>query len=339
MATMQEVAIRAGVSIATVSFVVNGTKNVSPGTREKVTTAMADLGFRNNVVARALASRRTRILALLFPALEHRLGSTALQFVSSAAARASELGYHLVLWPAGTTADDLTELLSGGLADGVLVMEVKMTDPRIEKLVEMDVPFLSIGRTSDPSALPFVDMDFETTVENGLDYLQGLGHRRIGLVIEDLEGTSMDGYGPHIRVERSFRSGMLRRELTPVVVACGPSARGGREAARMLLEQDPKLTAVMIMKDDSTFGLVSGLTSAGLSVPDDVSILAVASSNESGAATEPVLSTMNAPGHELGGLAVEALVARLDTGSTELPHVLLPCVLNVADSTVVARER
>ena len=339
MATMQEVATRAGVSIATVSFVVNGTKNVSPATRERVTAAMAELGFRNNVVARALASRRTRIIALLFPSLENRLGSTALQFVSSAAARASELGHHLVLWPAGTTEDDLTDLLSGGLADGVLVMEVTMDDQRIAKLVEMDVPFLSIGRTEHPESMSFVDMDFENTVEEGLDYLIGIGHSRIGLVIEDLEGSPLAGYGPHIRTERAYRASMELRGLVPLVVACGPSAAGGRAAAGELLAKDPALTAVIIMKDDSTFGLVSGLTAAGLVVPDDVSILSIASSNEAGAATEPVLSTMNAPGHELGRLAVESLIGQLDGVTVVQPHVLLPCVLHVAESTTVVRAR
>ena len=339
MATMQEVATRAGVSIATVSFVVNGTKNVSPSTRERVTTAMAELGFRNNVVARALASRRTRIIALLFPSLENRLGSTALQFVSAAASRASELGYHLVLWPDGAAADDLTDLLSGGLADGVLVMEVMMKDWRIEKLVEMRVPFLSIGRTEHPESMSFVDMDFENTVEEGLDYLTDLDHSHIGLVVEDLEGSPLVGYGPHIRTERAYRAAMKRRGLVPLVVACGPSAAGGRAAARDLLAQDPALTAVMIMKDDSTFGLVSGLTSAGLVVPDDVSILSIASSNEAGAATEPVLSTMNAPGHELGKMAVESLIGQLDGVTVVHPHVLLPCALHIADSTAVARAR
>ena len=73
MATMRDVAERAGVSIATVSFVVNNTKPVTAATRRADRGAMAELGFRRNVVARALASRRTRIIALAYPALEHRL--------------------------------------------------------------------------------------------------------------------------------------------------------------------------------------------------------------------------------------------------------------------------
>ncbi|WP_286346817.1 LacI family DNA-binding transcriptional regulator [Frondihabitans sucicola] len=336
---MQEVATRAGVSIATVSFVVNGTKRVSPATRERVTAAMAELGFRNNVVARALASKRTRIIALLHPALEHRLGSTSMKFFMSAANRASELGYHLVLWPVVTGPDELRDLLSGGLVDGVVVMEVKMEDSRIERLTDLRVPFISIGRTADTTHLPFVDIDFEKTMEDGLDYLTGLGHRRIGLVIEDLEGTSMAGYAPHIRSERTFRESMTRRGLLPHVVTCGPGAAGGRQAAADLLATEPDISAVIVMKDDSAFGLVRGLSTAGRRVPDDVSVLSIASSDEAGAQSEPVLSTMNAPGHELGKLAVEALIEQLDGAAApdaELPHLLLPCLLHVAGSTAPA---
>ena len=85
MATMQQVADRAGVSIATVSFVVNGTKYVTPATTARVTAAMRELKFRGNVVARALASRRTRIIALLFPMVPFLLEMIALQRMSRTA--------------------------------------------------------------------------------------------------------------------------------------------------------------------------------------------------------------------------------------------------------------
>ncbi|TCK63738.1 LacI family DNA-binding transcriptional regulator [Curtobacterium sp. PhB136] len=336
MATMQQVADRAGVSIATVSFVVNGNKRVSPATRDRVTAAMRELGYRNNVVARALASRRTRIIALLFPVLEHRLGQTALQFFTSAAGRASELGYHLVLWPSAATADDVRDLISGGLADGVIVMEVTMHDPRIEQLTRMDVPFVSIGRTADPSAISFVDIDFERTVEDALDHLTGLGHRRIGLVVEDLDGTAMAEYGPKVRSEAAFRASVARRGIAGTVVSSGASAEGGRRAAAELLARDPDVTAAVIMKDDSNFGLVSGLRAGGRRVPEDVSVIAIVSSDSAGTATEPVLTTLNAPGPALGRLAVESLVDRLEGASTDLTHALIPCELHVADSTAPA---
>ncbi|WP_267420664.1 MULTISPECIES: LacI family DNA-binding transcriptional regulator [unclassified Curtobacterium] len=333
---MQQVADRAGVSIATVSFVVNGTKYVTPATTARVKAAMRDLKFRNNVVARALASRRTRIIALLFPTTGNRFSPTTSEFFMAAAERASERGYHLVLWPVDPAGDDLDDLVSGGLVDGVVLMEVRMDDPRVVKLSELDVPFTLIGRTRDSSGLPYVDIDFETTIEDSLDHLEALGHRHFGLVLEDLTGTPMEGYAPHLRVEATFERSVADRGLTGTVVYSESGSEGGREAARELLEAAPDVTAVLIMKDDSSAGLLVGLYAAGRRIPEDVSVLSIASSGAAGDQHYPRLSTMVAPGRELGTRAADALIEQLDGTSAELPHFLLPCVLRPAESTAAA---
>ncbi|MFS2030412.1 LacI family DNA-binding transcriptional regulator [Curtobacterium sp. CT11-45] len=240
MATMQQVADRAGVSIATVSFVVNGTKYVTPATTARVQAAMRELKFRGNVVARALASRRTRIIALLFPTTGNRFSPTTSQFFMSAAERASERGYHLVLWPVDPAGDDLDDLVSGGLVDGVILMEVRMDDPRVAVLTALDVPFTLIGRTRDSSGLPFVDIDFETTIESSIDHLQSLGHRRFALVLEDLEGTPMAGYAPHLRAEATFRQVTAARGLGGTVVTAGPGSDGGRAAGGGMVARAPR---------------------------------------------------------------------------------------------------
>ncbi|WP_175477515.1 LacI family DNA-binding transcriptional regulator [Curtobacterium sp. MCBA15_008] len=333
MATMQQVADRAGVSIATVSFVVNGTKYVTPATTARVTAAMRELKFRGNVVARALASRRTRIIALLFPTTGNRFSPTTSQFFMSAAKRASERGYHLVLWPVDPAGDDLDDLVSGGLVDGVILMEVRMDDPRVAVLTDLGVPFTLIGRTRDSSGLPYVDIDFETTIEDSLDHLEGLGHRRFGLVLEDLEGTPMAGYAPHLRVHDTFRQAMLDRGTTGTIVTAGPGSDGGRNAASDLLDADPAVSAVLVMKDDSAAGLLVGLHAAGRRVPEDVSVLSIASSEANADQHSPRLSTMVAPGPELGTRAADALIEQLDGTSDDLPHFLLPCTLRTAEST------
>jgi DNA-binding LacI/PurR family transcriptional regulator len=333
MATMRQVAERANVSIATVSFVVNDTKPVSPETRDRILTAMAELGYRRNVVARALASRRTRIIALLVPALDRRLGTTAMDIVKGAATAAHKRGYDVVLWPVGTDVEHMSELIAGGLVDGVLLMEVRVDDPRVERLTASKATFAMIGRTRNPDGLPFVDMDFERTVENALDYLTGLGHTRIALMTEQLEGTALSGYGPVVRTTTSFHLGMSKRGLVPVSLTCERTPRGGRAAAAELLQAAPETTAIMVMNDTAAFGVVSGLTHAGRQIPDDVSILSIATSAEMAAMSDPVLSTMNAPGEELGRLGADALIDQLEGRAATLPQVLLPCPLEVAEST------
>ncbi len=330
---MREVAARAGVSIATVSFVVNGTKAVSEPTRRAVTEAMQELGYRNNVVARALASKRTRIVALLFPADVQRLSRIALEIFMSAATRASELGYHLVLWPTGTSPDDVSDLVSGRLVDGVIVMEGAWTTRASAS-----------SRRSRCRSSPSGARRTRTTCRSST--WTSSAPSPTGSTICRPSGTA--GSGSWWRTSSAGRCADTGRRRAPSGRSCRrrrragsaapwPDARrrrwGEREAAGELLAADPGITAVMLLNDQAARGLISGLDAAGRRVPEDVSILSLASSTEVGALVEPALSTMDAPGPELGRLAVEMLLARLDGTATELPHALLPCLLHVAAST------
>jgi DNA-binding LacI/PurR family transcriptional regulator len=332
MATMRDVAIRAGVSIATVSFVVNNTKRVAPDTRSRIIEAMNDLHYQRNVVARALASHRTRIIALLYPALDHRAGPTIMKFITKAASVAQERGYDFVLWPVSNDAKQMSHLLAGGLVDGVILMEVQINDARVDKLVESNTPFALIGRTHDES-LPFVDIDFSTTLEQALDYFTELGHSHIAFVSERTPNSILDDIGPLVRTASAYRDGMVARGLEQVVVYCEGSPHDGRQAARDVLAADPETTAVIVMNENAAFGVVSGFKHAGLSVPEDVSVLSIATSSEMGALSDPILSTMNAPAAELGELGVAALIDLLEGTVEHPPHVLLACPLVLGEST------
>jgi DNA-binding LacI/PurR family transcriptional regulator len=158
--TMQEVARRANVALSTVSYALNGTRPVSEETRQRIWTAMAELGYQPHALARGLASKRSHIIALLFPALPRGFGATALEFVTGAAEAAQRRGYHLVLWPTEIHAvGDLQQLVRQSLVDGVLVMEVRLTDERIDLLRQIGVPFSMIGRPSTVSDMSFADID------------------------------------------------------------------------------------------------------------------------------------------------------------------------------------
>jgi DNA-binding LacI/PurR family transcriptional regulator len=334
--TMQDVADRAGVSLTTVSFVVNGTKRVAPGTRTRVEEAMADLGYRRNVFARALASRRSHILALVFPALQHRLGSTALSIVTAAASAATARGFNVVLWPVDDVAQ-LGDYLSDGLADGVLLMEVTADDPRVALLTERGVPFGLVGRTDDPSGPSFVDMDFAAMVTTGLEHLTGLGHRRVALFVGELDGPAWSGYGPVVRTEQAYLAEAARLGLDPLVVRGGQDPRSGRGVATTLVADHPDVTAVLVLNEAALSGFVNGLVAAGRGVPDDVSVLALAMSATDVATADPAVSAVVAPGTELGARSVQGLVDRLADPAAPPSHHLLPGALELVGSTASPR--
>lgn len=322
MATMRDVARLAGVSVATVSFVVNDSKPVSPATRLRVESAMVELDFRRNAVARALASRRTRMIALLFPVLQHRLSDTAARFFTGAAEAASELGYTVVLWPEPTDPEALRGLTSDGLIDGVILMEVRLDDHRVDRLLAARTPLTLIGRTRDPSGLDYVDVDFEGMVEQSIDRLQELGHREFVLV-EEVEREGLDGYGPVVRVQETFHAVCDERGLRSRTLRCAPDPAGGRALAATLVAEAPEVTAILVLNDRAALGLVSELGKLGVSIPDELSVVLIGSTREVSEAADPALAVTLLPATELGRMGVETLVGRLDGTLGELRHELV----------------
>lgn len=333
MVRMQDVADHANVSIATVSFVVNGTKQVSPATRLRVESAMTELGFTRNALARALATKRSRIIALLFPALDARLNPTVLEFVHAAAKAAAERDHHLVVWPVANDPVALREYLDGGLVDGVLAMEVQIEDPRVPVLEAAKVPYVLIGRTGDPDASGFADIDFEASTTDALERLTALGHRSIALMLEPLSELGGAGYAPPLRTEATYRAFARAHGEVPIIVRAERNPISGSDAIPGLLAAMPQVTAVLVLNAEAAPGAVRGLRAAGRSVPAQVSVLGLAMSQATAAFSDPMLDHLAAPGLALGRAAADALIDRLEDPATPPIHTLLPCVY-VAGGTV-----
>jgi DNA-binding LacI/PurR family transcriptional regulator len=333
MATMNDVAKLAGVSVSTVSYALTGVRPVSDKTRARIQEAMDELGYQPNAIARSLASRRTRIIAMLFPSIERGLSGTALEFVTSAAETARERGYHLVLWPIGD--DEIGEtnaLIHQHLADGVLVMEVRLDDPRVNLLRENQTPFTLIGRTADATEFDYADIDFDATVRGALEHLEELGHRHVALMSHS-QASHDAGYGPTVRAGEAFSRYMAERGRAAVIHHCDDTADAGRSVVNQILEKNPEVTALVTMNDAATFGAVAELLEGGRRIPDDVSVLSIVSSPQVGALSHPRLTTMSAPGPELGRLGVSSLINRIESGDGATLHELIPCRLDVHDTT------
>ncbi|PTL71869.1 LacI family transcriptional regulator [Rathayibacter caricis DSM 15933] len=312
MATMRDVAERAGVSIATVSFVVNDSKPVTAETRQRVVDAMAALDYRPHALARALARRRSMILAVVFPLVRPRLLNTATLFFAGAAEAAAERGYSIVLWPSLDSSQRLAGLRADGLVDGVVLMEVALDDDRVDVLRDSGTPFALIGRTRDPSALDWVDIDIEGMVEQSLARLASLGHERVALVLGGPE--RVEGFGANARARETFRRVSGVRGLSGVLLEAEESARGGRALAAELGD----VTAVLVFDGGIALGLAHELRHRGVGVPEDVSIVLLASTPDVADFGDPELDVLVSPAHELGRRGVEALLARLEDPAAPL---------------------
>lgn len=337
MATIADVARKAGVSVSTVSYALSGTRPISDETRQRIQVAMRELGYQPNAMARSLASRRSNVIALIYPQVATGVGNTGGEFVQAAAQRARESGYQLVLWPfRDSEGREMRNLARQGMADGVLVMEVCLDDDRIDILEAAKIPYAMIGRTRDVSARPSVDIDFEATVIGAIDHLWGLGHRHIAFINHSQERIDA-GYGPAVRAAAAFKEQMALRGLTALSRACEDSPVVGRKVTADLLTTDPQVTAFVTMNELATFGVYAELQARRLAIPDDVSVLGIVTSPGVGTLSYPVLSTMHSPGGELGRLAVDCLLSQLDPARQPIPNQLIACVLEPGMSIGPAR--
>jgi DNA-binding LacI/PurR family transcriptional regulator len=331
--TMQQVARRANVALSTVSYALNGTRPVSEETRLRIWQAMADLGYQPNALARGLASKRSRIIALLFPALPRGFGATELEFVTGAAEAAQEHAYHLVLWPMEIHAvGELQQLVRQNLVDGVLVMEVRLRDERIDLLRHINVPFSMIGRPTDASDLSFADIDWEQTTHDAVTYLVGLGHRHVAF-LNHTEVAFNAGYGPAVRAAATFDQVAREAGLMPISRFCGDTALAGQEVFEELVTAHPELTAMVTINERATVGVMQGAAMHGWRIPDDLSVISVASSARIAEMTLPPLTSLTPPSSELGHLGVETLIGQLEEETSELVQRLLPCRLVIRGST------
>mgnify|MGYP001058653756 FL=1 len=332
VATMQDVAQRAGVSLSTVSYTLTGKRPVAPATRARVEQAMAELEFRRSPVARALASRRTHVLALAYPVFGVSLGATLNEIVRGAVEAAREAQYELVLWPVSSGEPGLLrELAEQRTADGVLLMEVSLDDPRIEAVESAGLACALIGRSADPGDRVWVDIDFEQAIEAAVEHLASQGHTRIAFV--NRAQAELDaGYGPAVRAQWAFDAATARRGLVGYSTASDVTPSAGRRATSALLAAHPDLTAVVVMNELALFGVSAALREAGRSVPGDVSVVGVAISGEISEMYDHPLTYLAAPGPDQGRRAVHGLLEVLD-GRPAPAGVNLPCTLQVRETS------
>ncbi|MFC5820833.1 LacI family DNA-binding transcriptional regulator [Nonomuraea harbinensis] len=337
MTSLRDVAERAQVAVSTVSAALNGTRPVKAETKRRIERAAAELGYRPNLLARGLVSKRTRILALLFPPPGSGFGLTEMQFATGAAEAAAELGYHLLLSP--ESADPVEELryLTGmGLVDGVLLMEVRLADERTDFLLESGTPFAMIGRTREPGSLDYADIDFARTARDAVAHLAGLGHRAIAL-LNHSTGAYSPGYGPAVRAGEEFAAAAREAGLWYAGDVRADTAGEGRLAFERLMAEHPEVTAVAAMSDQAAVGVLQAVEERGWRVPGDLSLLLASASARVAEMFRPRLTTLEPPGAELGRLGARMLIDRLESPGSPPAQRLVPCRLVIGDSSAPPR--
>lgn len=331
--TIKEVAERAGVSLMTVSRVVNDKGLVKQATREKVQKAIEDLNYRPNISARRLAGGKALFIGLVYhnPSPGYL---TKILLGSLSACRRN--GHHLLLEDLGEKTPDsepkeMARSLKAAGLDGVIITPPMSNHlPFIEAIEAAGLPVVRVSPDNINTLKPRIAMDDVLAARQMLQHLVDLGHNRIGFVKGPRDHPSS-----HHRFE-GFTSGMAENKLAleDVLIEQGDfTYRSGLDAGRALLSLDRPPTAIFASNDDMAAGLVAAAHMLGLNVPEDVSI---AGFDDTELATNiwPELTTIQQPIVEMSRQAVELLIAviRNDRESIEAYRGLMDFKLMSRDS-------
>jgi DNA-binding LacI/PurR family transcriptional regulator len=331
MTTIADIANRAGVSVSTVSYVLSGKRPISAATQARVRAAIAELDYHPHAPGRALASRRTRQIAVLYPLVTSGLTEFQLEFFTAAADAAAGSGYAFMLSIAPVDELALLDLIRSGAVDGLILMEVRLRDWRVELLRRHGFPFTLIGHCAKNDGVGFVDLNFAAAVETAVDHLVGLDHCHICLVLSGAEQLVAD-YGPAVRSLDGFERAARSRALAASVIHTEPTYEAGQRLGRQLAAAAPQATAAIVVNPGVLAGLVAETYDCGRRIPEDLSLVAMVPQKYARLFT-PALTTIDFPAAQMGRLGAEMLIRRLEGGADRAEHVLLRGDLIVGRST------
>lgn len=329
---LADVAREAGTSPPIASRILNRDPSltVSAELRARVLRVAKELGYRPHAGARSLRLAGTSALGLLLPSF---LNPVYTYFVRGAFRRAAERDFTVLL------AEDVGEkqadetfarLVAAGRIDGLLVASAYPGHPLTTMLAERGVPHVFMNR-GVPGSGRNVVMDEERCAAVAVDYLAGLGHRRIAHLAGPLE------IEPATRRANGFRSRVAELGLDePVVVEADFLETGGRDGLERILELDGEVTAVYTSTASQAAGALNAAWRHGVAVPDDISLVASGDMPLAEALVPPV-TTVRMPFAELGAAAVDALIDQIEGADPVDVTVTTPPEVVVRESTAAPR--
>ena len=329
--TISDVARAAGVSVPTVSKVVNGRYGVAEATSKRVLDVVEALGYETSLVASSLRRRRTNVIGILVAEFE----SFSVELLKGISAAATGTGYELLAYSglvagtshAGWERKSLSRL-AGTLIDGAIIVTPTMLMPTTS------IPVVAIDPHTGPGGPSTIDSDNVGGARVATQHLIDLGHRRIA----HIRGRS-DLASAELR-ETGYRESLAEAGIPfdPELVRDGGyKAALTAGAARELLTRPDRPTAVFAANDMSALGVMKVASELGLRVPEDLSVIGFDDIPEA-ARSMPPLTTMAQPLNDLGAQALHMLIELLD-GNDVPSHVQLPAELIVRASTGPAPAR
>ncbi|WP_406503654.1 LacI family DNA-binding transcriptional regulator [Streptomyces sp. NBC_01602] len=322
MVTLAEVAQHAGVSASTVSYVLSGKRSISVSTRERVERSIQQLGYHPNAGARALASSRSNIIALMVPLRTDMYVPVMMEIAIAVATTARAHGYDVLLLTGEEGPAAVRRIAGSSLADAMILMDVELHDERLPLLLENDRTAVLIGLPAETDGLTCVDLDFEATGALCVEHLAGFGHREIAVI-----GEAAAVYERHTGFAERTMDGVRTKAQQAGVRVLHRPCEGGYAAMERTLarifDERPGTTGFIVQNESAVEPLLNLLRQQGRAVPEDVSVVAICPQQLASEASVR-LTSVAIPAQEMGRRAVEQVVAKLGGRGTDEVELLAP---------------
>lgn len=322
--TIYDVAREAGVSMATVSRVVNNNPNVKPQTRKKVFEAIERLGYRPNAVARGLASKKTTTVGVVIPDISNSIFSEVARGIEDIA---NMYHYNIILCNADKKKEKEIRVINTLLekqVDGLLFMGGVVTDEHIQAFKTSAVPIVLCATTDENSTIASVDIDHEKAAFDAVNVLIEQGHRNIAMISGTLQDPA-NGFARYQGYKNALEAaGIPVRE--EYVRIGNYRYESGLEVTKHFIGLSDRPTAIFAATDEMAIGAIHTLQDSGLKVPDDMSVISV-DNIRMASMVRPQLTTVAMPMYDIGAVSMRLLTKLMNKETKEASEqmqVILP---------------
>jgi DNA-binding LacI/PurR family transcriptional regulator len=334
--TIYDVAREAGVSIGTVSYVINKTKRVRKETAQRVEEAMRRLNYQPHAAAKALALGKTNLITLVYPVNIYEFQMVIDTVTMAIGYALSDTDYRfsvLALLREATALEELEASVNARAMDGVILMHTQLHDQRVDLLKQVGLPFVVIGRCAENEGLHYVDTDIDAAAHLCIQHLVELGYHSIAFVGH--EKRQADTTSVIYRLLHAFRHSLAEFDL-PIderfFIGASDPMHMVEELTELLRSKDHP-TAIAASNEASVICAFKAASHLGLRIPQDLAVMGFAESPLYPLLPIPCSACFNHV-RELGTLAAKMLVTILEGQEPENPQILLPPRLIARASTI-----
>ncbi len=328
-ATIKDVAEKAGVSIATVSRVINNSKQVSEPLREKVLAIIDELGYKPNPVARSLVMKKSRLIGVIVPEMSNFFIGEIMNGIEE---MCKSCQYDIIVCSTqGNHEQEIRylDLLEAKQAEGIIFMSWKLHNDVVSAIKKIENPVIMINRNTINSVVPSVSIDNKKAAYEMTQYLINMGHQKIALLRNSID---MDTFGLDQTIgykEALADSGIKVEEQ---FIRYGDfSVDNSYKIVTELLEEGNLPTAIFATSDIMAIGAINAIEDKGYNVPDDISVVGF---NDIKIASlyRPKLTVIHQPLFSIGTVAVKMIIDKIDGYELKNDIVILPHKLIERDS-------